>query len=341
MEQFEIEQIPSVFESNNVELRFVSKDLVNGLKILEEDQAYIVGNLALNEGISPHKNINSSPSELDYKLLMKAGLLISNQKLGSPLTITTGFPFSTFQLYKDEAAALMKGETNIEYDTSPYSKGGRKKIVTEVENAYVMPEAVACALAMRKHNQANGNFFMLSLGYGTFEAIFSTEGGLVQRSSLSTFGLRYAVNLLASELSKQYYLDLKNEHQIDTAFRNSFIFLNRKKVDLTEMRRDALKRYYQDVISPGMRKAFDDKDFEKSKAMYVAGGGALYPELVEFFEEEFKDIIHFEVAEGAPYLAAVGYCYNSLAANGGDRSKAVGLDIGNSSTVICNFLNEH
>ncbi|GHB35336.1 ParM/StbA family protein [Mongoliitalea lutea] len=333
----EIEQIPSVYESNNKNLRFVSKDLINGVKIVHNDTDYVVGNLALSEGISPHKNINSSPEELDYKILLKTGLLLSFHKIGNPITLTTGFPFSTFQLYKDQAREMLVGAHILEFDTATFSNGGKKKIVAEVDSAFVMPEAVSCALALRKQGTAKGNFFVISLGYGTFEAILSTEGGLVQRSSVSTFGLRYAIKLLEAELSKTYYLDLKNEHQLDTAFRNSFIFLNRKRVDLTEIKGKVLRQYYEDIVSPALRKAFDDNDFAKSNIMYLAGGGAMYPELNECFQKEFEGIVEVKIPEDAVYLAAKGYCFNSLMSNGGDKGRAMGLDIGNSSTIICTF----
>jgi glycerol-3-phosphate responsive antiterminator len=338
MNNLEIEQIPSVFESNNAELRFVSKDFINGLKITHNNIDYIVGNLALNEGVSPHRNINSAPDELDYNLLLKAGLLIGSQKLGNPITVTTGFPFSTYQLYKNDAKSNIAKEHMIEFDSSTFSNGSKRKTMVEVDIANVMPEVVGCALALRKQNMESGNFFMVSLGYGTFEAIVSTaDGGLVQRSAISTYGLRYAINLMQVELSKNYYLDLKNEHQLDTAFRNSFIFLNRKRVDLKELKKLVLKQYYDDIVSPALRKAFDDSDFSKASKMFLAGGGAFYEDLVEYFKLEFDGIVDVVVPENAAYLAAIGYCYNSLASNGGDESRAVGIDIGNATTVIASF----
>ena len=341
MNSLEIEQIPSVFESNNAELRFVSKDFINGLKINHNNFDYIVGNLALNEGVSPHRNINSAPDELDYNLLLKAGLLIGSQKLGNPITVTTGFPFSTFQLYKTEAKSKIAKEHVIEFDSSTFSNGSRKKITVEVDIANVMPEVVSCALALRKQNMASGNFFMVSLGYGTFEAIVSTaDGGLVQRSAISTYGLRYAINLMQVELSKTYYLDLKNEHQLDTAFRNSFIFLNRKKVDLRDLKKQVLRQYYEDIVSPALRKAFDDTDFSKASKMYLAGGGAFYEDLIEEFHKEFDGIVEVIVPENPAYLAAIGYCYNSLASNGGDESRAIGIDIGNATTVVVSFARD-
>lgn len=330
MEKLDIEKIPSVIETNSTELRFVAGDFIRGIKIIEGDHAYIVGQLALNEGVSPHKNINGEPDERDYQLLVKSALLVGIQKIGNPLTITMGFPFSTFQFYKEKSKDLFLKHHTIEFDTAPYTGGGKKRLVAEVDQLAVIPEAIGCSVALRKHENKTGNFFIISLGYGTCEAIFSTESGLVQRSSMSTFGIRYAVKLLEAELMKHYYLDLKNEHHIDAAFRNGFIFLNRKRLDLTEMKKAVLKQYYSDVISPGLRRAFDDNDFARSNGIYLAGGGALFGSLVDEFKAEFDGVIDVHVSENAAHLAAIGYCYNSYLLNGGDKSRAMGMDVGNS-----------
>lgn len=340
MQNFVIEEIPSVFESNSLDLRFVSKDLKNGLRLYHQDQGYIVGDLALSEGVSPHRNINSAPDELDYELLMRSALLMGYHKLGNPIEITTGFPFSTYAIFKDMAAKKLEGTQSVEYDTGTFSRGGKKKVEIEIEKVNVMPEVVGCALGLRKTQNVGGSFFMISLGYGTMEAIFSTPSGIVQRTTLSTFGMRYAINLLRQELEKTYYLDLKNEHQLDKAFRERSIVLNRKRIDLKDLCDRVLRQYYNDVISPALRKTFDDTDFGKSSGLYLAGGGAMNKEIVECFEEEFKDVIGVEVCENAPHLAAIGYCQNSLISNGGDESRAIGIDVGNASTIICTIGNE-
>jgi plasmid segregation protein ParM len=341
MDQLNIDKIPSVIETNSRDLRFVANDFINGIKISDDGKLYIVGQLALNEGISPHKNINGEPEEKDYQLLVKAALLLAVQRKGNPLIVTMGFPFSTFQLYKDKVRDIFKTVHTIEFDTAPYSGGGLKSVTAEVEQLAIMPEAISCALALRKHEKKTGNFFIISLGFGTCESIFSTEAGLVQRSSLSTFGIRYAVKLLEAELMKNFYLDLKNEHQLDAAFSNGFVFLNRKRVDITELRTNALRQYYNDVISPGLRKVFDDNDFARADAMYLAGGGALFDTLVEEFNKEFEGVIDVQVAENAPHLAAIGYCYNSLVLSNGDMGRAIGIDVGNSSTIVCSFNSEY
>ncbi len=335
---FKTYTFPSVFEGNNTDLKNVSPDLINGLKIFHNGEGYVIGNLALTEGVSPHKNINSAPDELDYQILLKAALLIANQKLGNPITITTGFPFSTFQLNKEKATELIDGQHTVEYDAATYGGGVKKNVQVEVAGAQVIPEVIGCTIALRKGiTKAQGNFFVMSLGYGTLEGLLSTEGGIVQRTSLSTYGLRYAVNLLDKELSKEHYLELKTEHQIDAAFQKGVIFLNRKRIDIRSMRDRVLKQYYEDVISPAMRKAFNDNDFMASQIMYLAGGGAIYTALVDCFKEEFRDVLDLEIAHEPQSLASRGYCINSAQLNGGVKSTAVGLDIGNATTVVSIF----
>ncbi len=332
---FKTYTFPSVIEGSNTDLKNVSPDMINGLKVFHDNEGYVIGNLALTEGVSPHRNINSAPDELDYNLLLKSGLLIANQKLGNPLTVTTGFPFSTFQLYKEQATEHIQANHVIEYDAATYGGGAKKNVQVEIDNVQVIPEVIGCTIALRKGVQnVDGNFFMMSLGYGTLEGLLSTEGGIVQRTSLSTYGLRYAVNLLEKELAKEYYLELKTEHQIDVAFQKGVIFLNRKRIDIKSMRDKVIRQYYEDVVSPAMRKAFNDNDFTVSHRMFLGGGGAQYTQLVDCFKEEFRDILDLEIAQEPQTLASKGYCINSAQLNGGVKGNAVGLDIGNATTIV-------
>jgi hypothetical protein len=200
-----------------------------------------------------------------------------------------------------------------------------------------MPEIQGCILGLRQGELGvKGSFFVISLGFGTCEAILSTEAGPVQRTAVSVNGLRYAVNLLMQDIGRQYYLELKNEHQIDIAFQKGFLFANRKRVDLKEARSRALQQYYTDVISPALRKAFLDTDFQRADTLYVVGGGAYYEDLLEQFRQEFKDILQITVPENPAAMASKGYCLQALAASG-DKSTAVGIDIGNATTIVTMF----
>lgn len=330
--------IPSVFEHNNSDLSLVSQDLIHGLRLYVEDVPYIVGNLALSEGNAPHRTINASPREVDYQILFKTSLLLANYKNTRPLVVTTGFPFSTIQVNKELAKNLLKGKHTIDFDMSPFSPKGRTELKTEVLNLEVLPEMMGNIVALRKgETKATGNFFVISLGYGTCETVLSTENGIIQRTSTSISGLQYAIDLFVKELSLQYYLGLKNEKQIEVAFMNNYIMLDRKKVDIVDIRRKVLNMYYKDVISPTLRRVFTDADFTRASKMYITGGGALFTDLVENFYKEFESILHIEVVENPLTLTSIGYCLHSVEVNGGDMKSAVGIDMGNSNTVVTQF----
>lgn len=326
---------PSAVESNNSDLTNVADNLLNGIKIYHDKEAYIVGNLALSEGISPHKNINSSPEDLDYQLLAKSGLLLTYRDDEEPVTITTGFPFSTYQLYRNEASRMISGYDHIRYDSSTFNSSGLKTVHVNVRKVDVIPEVAGCIIGLRKgEHRAKGNFFIASLGFGTFETVLSTESGIVQRTAASVNGMRYALNNMIRELNKTSYLGLKTEHQLDAGLRRGYLVLNRRKIDLTELRKESLKNYYNDIVSPTLRKAYADSDFEKASKLYLAGGGAMYDDLTNMFIEEFQDILDIEVVEDPLALASRGYFYNSLHLNGGDKDTAIGMDIGNYQTVV-------
>lgn len=335
---FKVLQFPSVIEGNNAELRQVAPDLLHGLKLFEKRRAYVIGDLALSEGVAPHKNINSAPTETEYALLLKSGLLLANQQLNkAKLTVSSGFPSSTYPLYREQAVSNIQREHIIEFDAATYSTGLRRNIPIQVEQAQIIPEIQGCILGLRKGEQAaKGSFFVVSLGFGTCEAILSTEAGTVQRTAVSVNGLRYAVNLLMQEVGRQYYLELKNEHQIDIAFQKGFLFASRKRVDLKEARARALGQYYQEVISPALRRAFVDSDFQRADTLYLVGGGANYEDLVEQFKNEFKDVLNIVIPAEPAAMASKGYCLHSFEVTG-DKSAAVGIDIGNATTIVTLF----
>jgi len=329
---------PSMFEATSEELNFVSKDLINGIKIFDEDQAYILGNLALTEGLAPNKAINSSPEELDYSLFLKAGILLANYINNRPLTITTGFPFSTYQIYKKKAEELIMDIETIEYSPGTYSNKPKSKLKTQIQKVEILPEMIGNIISLRAGEEnAEGNFFVVSLGYGTCEAVLSTDNGIVHRTAASINGMQYAVDMFMRSLSNRYYLGLKTGKQIDMSFRNDYIILDRKKVDITNLRRNVLQRYYNHVISPVLRRSFGDSDFEKADKIYLTGGGALFPELIESFNDEFDDIATVEVVKNPLTLTSEGYSLNSIMLTGGDKSTAIGLDVGNANTVLTQY----
>lgn len=333
---------PSVFETNAAELVDVAEDLHKGLKVQVDDQWYVVGGLALREGQVPHKGINNAPSDLDYRLLLRAGLMVAKGGgVDSPLTLTTGFPYSTYRVHHETARDLILGEKQITFDGRPFGRDEHSTTNLDITKVEVIPEIEGHVTATREGEvDENDPFFAVSLGYGTFESILSLPSGPVQRTATSGNGLRYATSLMAKRLRKKHNLDMLTEHQIDIAMRNGSLIAGRQRYDLSELREEVLNIYYNDVISPALKKAFDDKDFGQARQMYLAGGGALYDDLVDAFKEEFDEVLSLEVVPNPGHHMSRGYALHSNGANGKSQDHAVGIDLGNANTSVTLFEQE-
>lgn len=331
---------PSVFETVFGNTENSSKDLLNGLKIKKGDKWYLVGNLAKRGGINPGRITNASPQEEDYEVLFRAAMLNAIDKIQQPSALTVGFPFSTYNIYKAGAEQfLSKRHFLIEYDTQTFNTHGSfKKAMFDIERFEVIPEIVGGIIGLKKSlPDVPENFIAVSFGYGTIEGGMATGDGLVHRTCFSSHGIRYAVNNLTRELNQKYYLEMKNEHQVDDAFVKGDIFTNRKRVDLKDLRKGVLLQYYKEVVSPLMRRYFTDQDFEQCEKIYLMGGGAYYRELTDAFTEEFKDFIPVEVAPEPEKLISIGYLYNSLRIS--DSKRSIGLDLGNATSILSVFEN--
>lgn len=326
---------PSVIERHSSELRSVTPQLLHGLKIYTNGEGYILGQLALSEGSSPHKAINSSPEDKDYMLLAQAGLMLASQEVKDPITLTVGFPYATFQRNRDRAIQKLEGRQYVEYEVG----GDERKTATfEVGEVHVLPEILGAIISSRNEQKAlqGEDFFMASLGYGTFEACLSRSSGVVQRTLVSTHGLRYAIDSAMEELQQDFYLDLRSEHQFDTSFKRGDIVIERKRKDITGVRKQALDRYYEEVISPALRDEWHDDDFADARSLLLTGGGTQYEPLVRRFEEEFGEFLDVQIVNEPMLAASKGYCLHSYEQSD-DKGSSVGLDVGNANTVVCHF----
>jgi plasmid segregation protein ParM len=330
---------PSLFESSFGNTENSARDLLNGIKIKNKNNWYLVGNLAREGGINPHRFINAAPDEEDYEILFKGALLNVADSLKPPACVTVGFPYSTYNVYKDLAEKFLSQKSfHLEYDPTTYQKGPVKKVSIELDKFEVIPEIVGGIIGLKKSLPVPpANFIAISLGFGTLEGGMATTSGLLQRTCFSTHGIRLAINNLQRELNKKYFLEMKNEHQLDDAFVKGFIYINRKNIDLKGLRKEILHLYYKEVVSPVMKKYFTDLDFENCEKIYILGGGAYYQDLVDAFNEEFKGIMPVEVAPDAEKLASIGYLYNSLRLSEEQYDKCAGIDLGNSSTIVSTF----
>ncbi|PKP05019.1 MAG: hypothetical protein CVU11_02435 [Bacteroidetes bacterium HGW-Bacteroidetes-6] len=328
--------IPSVIEANSFELNKVAPDLLHGLRIFDDrSQTFLVGDLSLSEGSAPHKTLNSSPDENDYRLLSRAGMLIASKENDGAMYLTTGFPSLSYQVYRDKAVNWLQNNHVIRYDSSTFADTGVSEQHVSVVKTFVIPELAGCNITIRDSEpNDNSSFFIVSMGYGTFEAALSTESGLIQRTMVSGPGLRYAITGAAKELMRTHFIGLKTENQFDYGFREGKIVLNRQLISLLELRKKALHQYYAQVISPLLAKSFTDADFSKASSIVLLGGGALYDEIIEDFSSEFSQILPVKVFPEPTLAAAKGYAIHSRRNAEGANVNAVGLDIGNANTVV-------
>ena len=332
---------PSVIQGHSTELVNVSSNLLNGLKIKENGLDYLVGNLALSEGRNPHKAINSNSDETDYKVLLKAGLLLASNVSNKPMVLTTGFPYATYNINKKTVKNTLASLDSILHDSSTYGGPYHQEVPVQLSHVEVLPELIGGIIAARHDEEArSGSFFMVSLGYGTIEIGLSTDDGIVHKTEATAPGLRYAVDWARKDLMQNYYVGLRSEHQFDMAFQNGVITVNRKRIDLGDIRKRSLAKYYNEVISPLMRNTWDDEDFNRANTIVLVGGGALYPDLVHSFKEEFIGLADIEIPENPELMASKGYCIRScqlvksLQASGENGQIAVGIDIGNAQSSV-------
>ncbi|MDR9364831.1 MAG: hypothetical protein RI575_05815 [Balneolaceae bacterium] len=343
-----IVSLPSVLESHNSPLINVTNERIEGLKLFHDDQYYIVGNLALNEGNSPHKVINCSPDDTDYQVLMKSSLYLAEcLRNGKPIQVTTGFPFSTYRMNIKGAKELVGAMDSIIIDLRTIGEDADTEIRMPNVDIDIMPELLASTLAARSGEMGvKGGVFVVSLGYGTLEIGMSTDSGFIQRTFNSGSGIRYAVKSAMNKLEKNYYLGLRNEHQFDRSFRKGAITLNRRRIDLTAVRKEALIEYYKDIVSPLIMNTWTDDDFSKVNTLVLVGGGALYSDLVNEFYEEFNGILSINIPDDPLTMASTGYALNSnkkIEYSGKKPGKdiiPVGIDIGNANSVITLFTND-
>lgn len=328
----------SLLEASYGKLPVTSNSLLNGIRIKNDDTWYLVGQACRNLGRNPHRLVNASPDEVDYSVLFHAALLNATKNSSERISLTLGFPYSTFNMYKGMAERfLSKKNFVVEYDTSLYKKDGiiEKKLI-EIEAFDVIPELAACVIGLKKHYKApEENFLVISLGFGTTEIGVVNSEGLNKRTVISVPGIVRCVKNLRDELEKDYFIGFLTDHQLDDAFIKGSTILNRQHVNLSTAKNNILKSFYKEYISDTLRTMISDRDFERMEKIYVCGGGVHYEELQQAFRAEFEKLIPLEFVKEPDTLAAIGYYYNSLRISNSSSAVSVGIDLGNSSTYVC------
>jgi hypothetical protein len=129
---------------------------------------------------------------------------------------------------------------------------------------------------------------------------------------VSTHGIRYAINLMINELRSKYYLELRNTHQFDNAFQRGFVFLNRKNIDLREIRKNAIQMYYKEVISPNLRSVITDANLMKTNRIYLCGGAMYYQDWSIVSTRNSAVLPNFRFWIIRRHWRSRGYALNSL-----------------------------
>jgi len=332
---------PSVFETSFGFVENSAKDQLHGIKVKKDNTWYIVGDLAKKNGISAARITNASPTEEDFDILFRSALVNLSGKLTAPVTITLGFPFSTYNAFKAAAQQyLSKRHFLVESDSQTFNVSGKiKKETFDIERYEIIPEIVGGIIALKKIYEQDmpDNFLALSFGFGTLEGIMASKDGLINRTSFSTHGIQYAINNLSRELNKKHYLELKNEHQLDDIFMKGSFFANRKRVDIAELKEELLSQYYREIVSPMIRRHITEGDLESCGKIYLMGGGAHYFTLINAVKDEFESFIPVEVVDEPEKLVSAGYLYNSLRLSDNYPGRCAGIDIGNAYTMVSTF----
>jgi plasmid segregation protein ParM len=334
---------PSIFETSFGNTENSAKDLLNGLKIKRGEKWYLVGNLARKGAINPGRMVNAAPTEEDFDILFRSAITNVVEKVQHPFVITVGFPYSTYNVYKSAAESYLgKRHFMLDYDTRTFNLNGTiKKNTFIVDQFEIIPEIVGGIIGLKKliPEAENENFIALSFGFGTMEGAMATSDGLINRTNFSSHGIRYVIGNLTRELNQKHFLQMKNEYQLDDAFVKGSLFTNRKRIDLSELRKELLTQYYKEVVSPQLRKHFTDADLESCEKIYLMGGGANYTELCDAVREEFAGFIPVVVAPHPEYIISIGYLYNSLRISDRRPDRCIGIDLGNATTAVSYFEN--
>src|SRR5690606_32320056 len=143
--------IPSVIERHDKPLTQLTASLEKRIQLFEAGAGFLVGDLALTQGQVPYRNINSSPSDTDYQLLAKAGLLLASGAKSGELVVTTGFPSAVYELFKQQAEQFFAvRDVIIEYNSDTLNGGGRSRVQLTISHLEVMSEILGCINAIRK-----------------------------------------------------------------------------------------------------------------------------------------------------------------------------------------------
>ena len=278
-----------------------------------QEKEYLVGKMPdILDEINP-----VSPFGAKFQLLARMALLLADTEGGCRVSLAVSLP-SFLYAYKDMVENSLRGKIRVDFGASQVCKEYISRDI-DILHLQVISRLKSCITAIRRGKiQEKGNFVVVNLGQGACEATVS-EAGAPEGRQFCVRGIRAGIDLgIESESLKQALFGRKTA---DTG--------------VPRLRNEVLQRYYQDVISSGVREILSGQNGNCSK-IYLCGDGASYPELVQCFRDEFGEKFSVSVYPSPEKCASQGCGIHaqSLWQGSAETVVAVGLDMDDRYTCV-------
>lgn len=265
--------------------------------------------------------INSvSPFGAKFQLLARMALLLADTEDGGRVSLTVSLP-SFLYAYRDMVEKSLQGKITVDFGASQVCKEYISRVI-DISRLQVISRLESCIAAIRWGKiQEKGNFAVVNLGQGACEAVLSIAGAPEGRQ-FCVRGIRAGIDLgIGSESLQQALFGRQTA-----------------KASVPRLRKEVLRRYYQDVVSSSIRDVLSGQNDDCPK-IYLCGDGASYPELVQCFRDEFGGRFPVLVYPSPEKCASQGCSIQAMSARQRfsetpGSALAVGLDVDDRYTCV-------
>lgn len=261
-----------------------------------------------------------SPFGAKFQLLARMALLLADTEDGGRVSLTVSLP-SFLYAYRDMVEKSLQGKITVDFGASQVCKEYISRVI-DISHLQVISRLDSCVAAIRRGNiREEGDFLVVNLGQGACEATVSIAGTPAGRQ-FCVRGIRAGIDLgIGSESLQQALFGRQTA-----------------KASVPRLRKEVLRRYYQDIISSNIRDVLSGQKDNCSK-IYLCGDGAAYPELVQCFRDEFGERFSISVYPSPERCASQGCSIQSLSARHRlsetpGSALAVGLDVDDRYTCV-------
>ena len=284
-----------------------------------QEKEYLVGKMPdILDEINP-----VSPFGAKFQLLARMALLLADTEDGGRVSLTVSLP-SFLYAYRDMVENSLQGKITVDFGASQVCKEYVSRAI-DISHLQVISKLESCITAIRRGNiREEGDFLVVNLGQGACEAAVSMSGAPEGRQ-FCVRGIRAGIDLGIESESLQQALFGRQ-----TA-----------KDNIPRLRKEVLRRYYQDIVSSSIRDVLSGQNDNCSK-IYLCGDGASYPELVQCFQSEFGERFSVVVYPSPERCASQGGSIQALSvrqrlSEAAGSALAVGLDVDDRYTCVSVF----